>query len=109
MKTGKIYITGFILFHNQTNIENLSYNMIKTEEELRLQNINKKFDHFWRPMLEILYEYKGKIKTIYVKCEHYNLTGSIKDRMALYINLADNNFSVFYRLKLSPVPGLLGI
>ncbi|HEY4481798.1 MAG TPA: cysteine synthase family protein [Candidatus Brocadiaceae bacterium] len=52
--------------------------------------IEKKFSHLWHlvgntPMLEILYEYKGKTKTIYAKCEHYNLTGSIKDRMALYI------------------------
>ena len=37
------------------------------------------------PMLEILYEYKGQTRRIYAKCEHYNLTGSIKDRMALYI------------------------
>ena len=36
-------------------------------------------------MLEILYQYNGRLQTIYVKCEHYNLTGSIKDRMALYI------------------------
>jgi cysteine synthase A len=36
-------------------------------------------------MLEILYSYKGDIRKIYVKSEHYNLTGSIKDRMALYI------------------------
>jgi len=55
-----------------------------------LKAINKKFEHLWSlvgntPMLEILYEYKGKTRTIYVKCEHYNLTGSIKDRMALYI------------------------
>lgn len=37
------------------------------------------------PMLEITYAYKGLIRKIYGKCEHYNLTGSIKDRMALYI------------------------
>ncbi|HKO81510.1 MAG TPA: cysteine synthase family protein [Chitinophagaceae bacterium] len=52
--------------------------------------IEKKIDHLWHligntPMLEILYEHKGKRKTIYAKCEHYTLTGSIKDRMALYI------------------------
>lgn len=50
----------------------------------------KKFAHLWHlvgntPMLEILYEYKGRTRTLYAKCEHYNLTGSIKDRMALYI------------------------
>lgn len=37
------------------------------------------------PMLELHYQYKGKPGRIFVKCEHYNLTGSIKDRMALYI------------------------
>jgi cysteine synthase A len=52
--------------------------------------IEKKFSHLWSmvgntPMLELNYRYKGKPGRIYVKCEHYNLTGSIKDRMALYI------------------------
>ncbi len=36
-------------------------------------------------MIEVTYRYKKNIRKIYVKCEHYNLTGSIKDRMALYI------------------------
>lgn len=36
-------------------------------------------------MIGIRYKYKGKECTVYVKCEQYNLTGSIKDRMALYI------------------------
>ena len=49
-----------------------------------------KFQHFWElvgntPMLEIMYRYKKDCRRIFVKCEHYNLTGSIKDRMALYI------------------------
>ncbi len=49
-----------------------------------------KFQHLWQlvgntPMLEIDYRYKNQERKIYVKCEHYNLTGSIKDRMALYI------------------------
>ncbi len=52
--------------------------------------IQNKFQHLWHlvgntPMLEIIYSYKGNIGKVYVKCEHYNLTGSIKDRMALYI------------------------
>lgn len=52
--------------------------------------IQNKLHHLWHlvgntPMLEITYSYKGLIRKIYVKCEHYNLTGSIKDRMALYI------------------------
>lgn len=37
------------------------------------------------PMLGIHYRHQGQTRTIYAKCEHYNLTGSIKDRMALYI------------------------
>ncbi|WDF57413.1 PLP-dependent cysteine synthase family protein [Mucilaginibacter sp. KACC 22063] len=48
------------------------------------------FEHLWHlvgntPMLKLNYEYKGVPGSIFVKCEHYNLTGSIKDRMALYI------------------------
>lgn len=37
------------------------------------------------PMIKIRYEYKGKKGFIFAKCEQYNFTGSIKDRMALYI------------------------
>ena len=37
------------------------------------------------PMLELQYTRASGPGKIYVKCEHYNLTGSIKDRMALYI------------------------
>ncbi len=36
-------------------------------------------------MIMINYEYKGKVKKVYVKLEYYNLTGSIKDRVAYYI------------------------
>jgi len=37
------------------------------------------------PMIKINYEYKGESKYIYTKLEYYNLTGSIKDRVAYYI------------------------
>ena len=37
------------------------------------------------PMIKLNYEYKGKQKYIYIKLEYYNLTGSIKDRVAYYI------------------------
>lgn len=37
------------------------------------------------PMLEINFRYKGKPGRIFVKAENYNLTGSIKDRMAYHI------------------------
>ncbi|MCC8427019.1 PLP-dependent cysteine synthase family protein [Mucilaginibacter sp. UR6-11] len=48
------------------------------------------FKNLWHmvgntPMIAINYTYKGNAGTIYAKCEHYNLTGSVKDRMALYI------------------------
>ena len=37
------------------------------------------------PMIKINYEYEGKPGSIYAKLEYYNYTGSIKDRIALYI------------------------
>jgi len=54
------------------------------------QQLADKFAHLGHligntPMIEIAYLYKGRLRKLYVKCEHYNLTGSIKDRMALYI------------------------
>ena len=50
------------------------------------------------PMIKIDYEYEGKTGSIYTKLEFYNYSGSIKDRIALYIiqkekangNLEDN-------------------
>jgi cysteine synthase A len=52
--------------------------------------LREKFTNLWHmvgntPMLEIQYNYLGNPGKIYAKCEHYNLTGSVKDRMALYI------------------------
>jgi len=37
------------------------------------------------PLLEIAFEFRGKQRVIYAKSEQLNLTGSIKDRMALHI------------------------
>ena len=37
------------------------------------------------PLLAIHFHYKGQRRTIFAKAEHLNLTGSIKDRMALHI------------------------
>jgi cysteine synthase A len=39
------------------------------------------------PLLAITYRYNKSIRTIYAKAEYLNLTGSIKDRMALHILL----------------------
>ncbi len=37
------------------------------------------------PLLEISYTFRGKARRLFAKAEYYNLTGSIKDRVALYI------------------------
>lgn len=37
------------------------------------------------PLLQIKFKYKNEEGIIYAKAEHYNLTGSIKDRMAFHI------------------------
>jgi len=48
-------------------------------------------DNLWKmvgntPMISLVYRYRGgREQSVLVKCEQYNLTGSIKDRMALYI------------------------
>jgi cysteine synthase A len=62
----------------------------KVESELKDLTLENKFTNLWHmvgntPMLQIGYTYKGRSGKIYAKCEHYNLTGSVKDRMALYI------------------------
>ena len=37
------------------------------------------------PLIKINYEYEGRLSSIYTKLEFYNYSGSIKDRIALYI------------------------
>jgi len=49
-----------------------------------------RFKDLWRlignsPLLAISFKYKGQDRIVYAKSEHYNVTGSIKDRMALFI------------------------
>lgn len=49
-----------------------------------------KFKQLWHvvgntPLIKLCYRYQGKNEFIYLKCEQFNLTGSIKDRIALYI------------------------
>jgi cysteine synthase A len=39
----------------------------------------------WTPLLAIHLNYRGARRVLYAKAEHYNLTGSIKDRMALNV------------------------
>ncbi len=65
--------------------------MVISEEIIGYSDsIKEKFSNLWHlvgntPMLELQYTRNGKPGRIFVKCEHYNLTGSVKDRMALYI------------------------
>lgn len=52
--------------------------------------MNNKFDGIRNmisntPLLEITFRYKGRERRIYAKAEYYNLSGSIKDRVAYYI------------------------
>ena len=37
------------------------------------------------PLMKIDYQYKGEDRTIYAKAESFNMTGSIKDRMAFHV------------------------
>lgn len=53
-------------------------------------SISSRFTDLWHlvgntPMLKLEFRHRNEPGAIYVKCEHYNLTGSVKDRMALYI------------------------
>jgi len=58
-------------------------NLIKDKE------LCSRFKAMWclignSPLLVIRFKYRGEKRTIYAKVEQYNITGSIKDRMALY-------------------------
>lgn len=58
--------------------------------EVMDMSLTERFKSLWHlvgntPMLELQFIHNGTPGKIYVKCEHYNHTGSIKDRMALYI------------------------
>ena len=51
----------------------------------KLLNLNKLIGN--TPLLKINYKYKDIYRCAYMKAEWYNLTGSIKDRVAYYILL----------------------
>ena len=75
------------MFTDYSFINNIDSN---SQKEIRQAETQKRLMHLWSmvgntPLLQLHYTYKGQPRKIYVKCEHYNLTGSIKDRMALYI------------------------
>jgi cysteine synthase A len=53
------------------------------ETQKTLDVLDKMIGH--TPMVEVRYLYDGHEGSVFAKCENYNFTGSIKDRMALYI------------------------
>jgi len=54
-----------------------------SEYELNVQNLSSFIGN--TPLLEIEFRYKGETRKLYAKAENMNMTGSIKDRMALHI------------------------
>jgi cysteine synthase A len=53
------------------------------------------------PLAEIVFKYKGSFRKIYSKMEYYNITGSIKDRIAFHMlhkAYLDGNIKPGYRL-----------
>lgn len=67
---------------------------MNTEIKKQLEKINQlKILIGNTPLIAIHFEYKHQRRRIFAKCENYNLTGSIKDRMALFIlkNAYENN------------------
>lgn len=53
------------------------------EQQLKFRNMEAMIAH--TPLLGIRYRYKGTERIIYAKAEYYNLSGSIKDRVAYHI------------------------
>ncbi len=54
------------------------------------KDLSEKIKELWRivgnsPMVAIRFTYKGELRRVYAKVEQFNITGSIKDRMALFI------------------------
>ena len=61
----------------------ISSPMFDTSNSARLLGLSQIVGN--TPLLEILFEFRGRQRVIYAKSEQLNLTGSIKDRMALHI------------------------
>jgi cysteine synthase len=57
--------------------------MLTQTIELKLRGISHLIGN--TPLLAINFYYKNELRTIYAKAENLNMTGSIKDRMALHI------------------------
>lgn len=64
--------------------------MSRDEKPILSPPLENRFKGLWRliantPLLAVDYIYNGEKRVIYAKSEQYNITGSIKDRMALHI------------------------
>ncbi len=51
--------------------------------DIRFENIKNLIGN--TPLLQINFRFKGQLRRIFAKAEYFNLTGSIKDRVAFYI------------------------
>jgi cysteine synthase A len=61
----------------------MSVAISQTELEARLASLNHVVGN--TPLLAVRCRFRGRERVVYAKAEHVNLTGSIKDRMALHI------------------------
>jgi len=61
----------------------LQVNAILQQQRERLKGLRHLVGN--TPLLAIHFAFRGEERVIYAKAEHFNLTGSIKDRMAFYI------------------------
>src|SRR5690242_10222421 len=57
--------------------------VVDSQVESRLQSLSRMIGN--TPLLGIEYRFRNQKRLIFAKCEQMNLTGSIKDRMALHI------------------------
>ncbi|UCB52370.1 MAG: cysteine synthase family protein [Candidatus Zixiibacteriota bacterium] len=57
--------------------------MVKSEIDCRIRGLSCLVGN--TPLLAIDFEFQGQKRVLYAKAEHLNMTGSIKDRMAMHI------------------------
>ena len=58
------------------------------------------------PLLGVHFQFRGRQRIIYAKCEQFNMTGSIKDRMALHILKKAYASGIFTRATLLASPSM---
>ncbi len=65
---------------NSTNLQEYQNHFASAGQSLYVENLIGN-----TPLLAVHFKFKGERRTIFAKAEHLNLSGSIKDRMALHI------------------------